>query len=399
MSIMSFTHTHKETSMRLRPEATNSQLSGIGEVRLYGRGKDLIPLWVGEGDLPTPEFINQATIASLNKGETFYNYSGGDPALKEALATYASALYGRALGANRFFVTGSGMQALQVAFTLVAGVGDEVIVPTPAWPNAAGAIGVRGAKTVMVEMPFGNNAYKLDIERIAAAITPRTTCLFINTPANPTGTVATHQELRDILALARKHNLWIVADEIYTRFYWRDDGVRAPSFHDIREADDKIIFINSFSKNWAMTGYRLGWIEADAALGGMIENLIQVSTSGSPLFLQRAAIAALEQGEPFILHQIEKAKASRAVLSQTLKATGRVRMVEPDGAFYLFFKIDGFTDSRALAMRLIDEAGVGLAPGTAFGAGGEAFMRVCYLRDTSQVKEAAARLAAFIMKL
>jgi aspartate/methionine/tyrosine aminotransferase len=393
--------------MRLRPEASNSQLSGIGEVRLYGRGKEgIIPLWVGEGDLSTPEFINNAVRDSLAKGETFYNYSGGEPALKEALARYASKLYGRALKANRFYVTGSGMQALQVCFSMVAGVGDEVIVPTPAWPNAAGAIQVRGAKTVMVPMPFGNNAYTLDMERLEAAVTPRTTCLFINTPANPTGTVATLEELKAILALARKHNLWIIADEIYSRFYWRGDvqkrndaPVRAPSFQDIREEGDKIMFVNTFSKNWAMTGYRMGWIEADPSLGGIIENFIQVSTSGSPLFLQRACITALDEGESFIQHQIEKAKASRAVMSKILKATGRVRMVEPDGAFYLFFKVDGVSDSRKLAFKFIDEAKVGLAPGTAFGTGGDEFLRACYLRDTAQVEEAANRLAEVIGRL
>ena len=210
-------------------------------------------------------------------------------------------------------------------------------------------------------------------------MTPATRLIFLNSPANPTGFVATREEIAETLAIARRHGLWIIADEIYGRITY--DGARAPSFHDVMAPDDKIMFVQTLSKNWAMTGFRVGWLEAPAALGEVIENLIQFTTSGVPVFTQRAAIAALEEGEAFLAWQIERCRRARDTLCQGLKATGRVRFFEPEAAFYLFCAVEGFPDSRALALRLIDEAGVGAAPGGAFGPGGEGHLRLCFARD------------------
>jgi aspartate/methionine/tyrosine aminotransferase len=257
-------------------------------------------------------------------------------------------------------------------------------------------VGVNGAKPVYVAMPFGDKGFSFDLNLIEAAITPNTKAIFINSPSNPMGTVLSLIELQAILEMARKHNIWIIADEIYTRFYWKTGEFRAPSFHDIKQDDDKVIFINTFSKNWAMTGWRLGWIEADPSLGTIIENIIQYTTSGSPQFIQRAGIVAMDQGEHVILAQKAKAFAARKVLLEALNSTGRVKMASPDGAFYLFFTIDGVKDTRKLAFDLIDNAGIGLAPGTAFGKGGEDFMRLCYLRDIKSIETTAERLVKAI---
>ena len=384
----------------LRPEATDAPASGIVELSKYARAAgDVIQLWVGEGDMPTPAFISEAATRSLAAGETTYTWQRGIPELRQAIATYASNLYGRPLSPERFFVCGSGMQAIQIAMTMVAGPGDEVIIPSPTWPNAPAAAGLRGATPVLVELTHGNRGWQIDLERIAAAITPRTKALFVNTPSNPTGWTATRQELVDILALARKHGLWIIADEIYTRFVWTGEARRAPSFHDVREDGDRILWVNTFSKNWAMTGWRMGWVEADPALGDVIENLIQYSTSGSPIFIQRAGIAALERGESLVEHQIAKARKARDIVSAAVERTGRCHFSRPDGAFYLFFGIEGVTDSMAAAMRLVDLAKVGLAPGSAFGAGGEGHLRLCYLRSPEQIEIAAGRLADAIRQL
>lgn len=376
----------------LRPEARNAPESGIVEVVNHGRLKPgLIPLWVGEGDLPTPDFIIRAANRSLADGETFYTWQRGIPELREALARYHTALYGQPLPAERFFVTGSGMQSVQIVVRMITGPGDEVVIPTPAWPNVAAAIGIAGAIPVNVPMDYVHGRFSLDLDRLAAAITPKTRAIAINSPANPTGWTATKDELAAILTLARKHGLWIIADEIYARFVY-DGSARAASFHDVMEAEDRVLFVQTFSKNWAMTGWRIGWIEAPAAFGQIIENLIQYSTSGSPVFIQRAAVAALDEGEPFVAEQIARAREGRRIVAEGLKATNRVSLAAPDGAFYQFFTVDGRDDSRALAIELVDKANVGLAPGTAFGPGGESGLRFCFARKASDLVEAVARL-------
>jgi len=377
----------------LRREASGAPESGIVEVANYGRGRaGLIPLWIGEGDLPTPAFICEAATRGLAAGETFYTWQRGIPDLRKALARYHATLYGRDFSAEEFYVTGSGMQAIQIVIAMLAGSGDEVVIPTPTWPNAAAATGIMGARPVEVAMSFGNDGWSLDFERLAAAVTPRTRAVFIVSPSNPTGWTATLDDLRALLALARRHGIWIVADETYARF-WYGEGVRAPSFYDVMEAEDRVLFVNTFSKNWAMTGWRVGWIGANPALGQVIENMIQYATSGVAQFMQRAAVAAIERGEGFVAHQIERARRGREIVCAALGKTGRCRFSAPQGAFYLFFKVDGETDTRRLAMQLIDEANVGLAPGSAFGAGGEKFLRLCFARNAEQLETAVGRVA------
>jgi aspartate/methionine/tyrosine aminotransferase len=383
----------------LRPEAAAAPPSGIVDVVNHGRTKPgLIPLWVGEGDLSTPSFIADAATRSLAAGETFYTWQRGLPELREALARYSARVYGGQPSAERFFVTGSGMQAVQVAVRMIAGVGDEVLIPTPAWPNFGAAIGVNGAIAVDVPMQLGANGVTLDLDRLAAAITPRTRALAINSPANPTGWTATREELAAILDLARRHGLWIVADEIYGRFVY-DGSPRAPSFKDVMDDNDRILFVQTFSKNWAMTGWRIGWLEAPEQFGQVIENLIQYATSGSPVFIQRGAVAALDHGDSFVAHQVERARQGREIIVHGLQATGKVRAPAPAGAFYYFFGVDGVTDSRSFAIRLVDEANVGLAPGAAFGPGSGANLRLCFARRHEDLSEAVKRLQGVINRL
>ena len=382
----------------LSPRAVAAPESGIVEVVNYARGREgLLPLWVGEGDLPTPDFISKAAIDALAAGETFYTWQRGIPELRQALSDYYSRHFGIRLPVEHFYVAGSGMQAIQISVQALTSPGDEMIYLTPAWPNIAAALEIAGARSVGVQLQFEGGKWAVDLDRIEAAITPKTRGLFINTPSNPTGWTATRKDLGDLLALARKHDLWIMADEIYALYYF--PGGRAPSFLDVMEPDDKVIFVNSFSKNWSMTGWRVGWIVAPPEMGQVLENLIQYSTSGVAQFMQKGAVAALNEGDDFVLANIAKAARSRDILCDALVATNRVETLKPDGALYAFLKIDGVTDSRRAALDIVDKTGVGLAPGTAFGPGGELFLRACFLRDPAQVAVAAERLCDYILKL
>lgn len=375
----------------LRAQARRAPESGIVAAMNHGRLKpDLIPLWAGEGDLETPEFIRRAGIEALAAGETFYTWQRGIPELREALARYHTRHFGRLFDASQFLVTGSGMQSIQLALQAIAGAGDDVLYLSPAWPNFAAAAAIAGATPVPVQLDFGDTGWTLDLGRLEELATSKTRAIFINSPSNPTGWSAKRETLAALLEFARKRGIWIIADEIYSLFHYA--GARAASFLDIMEAEDRIIFVNSFSKNWAMTGWRVGWLLVHPSLQQVFENLIQYSTSGVAQFIQKAAVAALDHGDAFIAEQVRSARIARDIACRRLAATNRVRLVPPDGAFYLFFAVDGIADSGASVFRIIDEANVGLAPGTAFGAGGEAFFRMCFLRRPEQIDEAALRL-------
>ena len=387
-----------DLASQLRPAAAGLPESGIIHVMNHGWEKpEIIPLWAGEGDLPTPQFICDAANKSMLAGETFYTYQSGLPELRSALAHYHSQLYKQSFSADRFFITGSGMQAIQLAVQAVAGDGDEVIVPTPAWPNISAAVDVMGAVPIQVPMTMrANKGWSLDLDLLFAKIGPKTKAIFINSPGNPTGWMATKEELNAILEVARARGLWIVSDEVYGRFCY--SRPLAPSFLDVAERDDRILYVNTFSKNWAMTGWRIGWLQAPAELGQEIENLIQYSTSGVAAFMQRAAIVALQDGEPFVAKQIARARAGRQVVCEALTSMERVRFAWPDGAFYLLMAIDGFDDSMPLALQLVDEAKIGLAPGSAFGLGGEPYLRLCFGRSQDSLVEVMSRLGNWLAK-
>ncbi len=381
----------------LRNEARQAPESGIVAVMNHGRTKDgIVPLWAGEGDLSTPDFILRAGIKALENGETFYTWQRGIPELREALARYHSRHFGRAFSSDEFIVTGSGMQSIQLAIQAIAGSGDEIIYLSPAWPNFAAALGIAGGRPVAVELDFGHDGWSLDPAKLDTALTPSTKAIFINSPSNPTGWTADEKTLGHILAFARKHGLWIIADEIYSLFHY---GVgRAASFFDVVESDDKIIFVNSFSKNWAMTGWRVGWLTIHPSLAPVFENLVQYSTSGVAQFMQRAAAVALDEGDDFIAMQVERARAARDILCNQLMAINRVRVSPPSGAFYLFFAVDGIKDTMKAALDIVDHANVGLAPGTAFGTGAKDFFRVCFNRKLGDISIAADRLSNWIKK-
>ncbi|MCP4327272.1 MAG: pyridoxal phosphate-dependent aminotransferase [Alphaproteobacteria bacterium] len=375
----------------ITPHIATLPQSGIIEVVNHGRQRDgIIQLWVGEGDQPTPRFICDAAMKGLHAGETFYTWQRGIPPLREALGDYLSALHNVHVDRERVFVTVGGMQAIMNTVQMLFGHGDEAVIPTPVWPNVFHAVQVCGAKSVQVPLTLEDGRWSLDLDRFFAACGPRTRFLFINSLGNPTGWVMPREDMIQVRDFAREHGLWIVADEVYTRFYYDRDT--APSFLEIMDPNERLIVVSTFSKNWAMSGWRIGWLVAPVELGQVYESLIQYNTSGVPGFLQRGAVTAIRDGEPFVAETIARSRAGRDLVCRRLREFPRLRFAEPDGAFYLFFAVDGEPDARRLALRLIDDCGVGMAPGTAFGPGGEEYLRLCFATSEKLLNEAIDRL-------
>jgi len=378
--------------MRVRDAIRDLRASRIAEISALGMGDpDVIPLWYGEGDLTTPAFIGAAATAAIEAGHTFYTYKAGIPELRGALAEYQTSLYGRRIDPGRVMVTSSGMTALMQVAEALIDEGDNLVIVAPVWPNIAAAVSIMGGEPRLVGLrPQPDGAWRLDLDRLFAACDARTRGIFINSPSNPTGWVISAGEIGEVLAEARRRNLWVVADEVYNRLVYGNRT--APSFLEQAEADDRLIVVNSFSKNWAMTGWRLGWMTVPADLLPTMEKLVEFNTSGSPTFLQHAGVVALREGEDFIRQFVARCRASRDVVIEALQGCRRVAVARPEGAFYAFLRIDGVSDSLAFAKQALRQTKVGMAPGSAFGPMGESYLRLCFARDPKVIAEAVERL-------
>jgi aspartate/methionine/tyrosine aminotransferase len=363
----------------------------IAEVASLALGDPkVIPLWFGESDVPTPRFIRDAAKSALDEGMTFYTHTRGIPPLRDALAGYLSGLYGRTIGADRISVTTAGMNAIMLGMQLALDAGDNAVLVTPLWPNASAAVEIMGAEPRAVMLEREQGRWRLDLDKLFDTVDARTRVLFINSPGNPTGWMMPHEQQVEVLKFCRARNIWLMADEVYHRIVYH--GRAAPSFLEIAEPDDPVLVANSFSKAWAMTGWRMGWLTAPPALGDLLGELIQHNVSGVPTFLQPAAIKALNDGEPFVAEMVERCRRGRDIVANHLAEMSRVRFTAPDAAFYAFFEVEGVDDSVAFAKRIVREAEVGLAPGAAFGKGGGAFLRLCFAQAPELLERAMERL-------
>ncbi|HBK79295.1 MAG TPA: aspartate aminotransferase [Nitrospinae bacterium] len=356
---------------------------------------DVIPLWFGEPDLPTPEFIKEAAIQALRDDHVFYTQNRGIPPLLEALSDYVSRLHDREIGIDRLTVTASGMNAIMLSSQALVDTGDKMIVIGPVWPNCIETVHVMGGETHVVPLtPAADGGWRFDLDRVLDACDDRTVGVFVNSPGNPTGWMMEADEQRDLLVACRARGLTIVADEVYVRLAY--DRPRAPSFLDVAEPDDQLIVVNSFSKSWSMTGWRLGWLTHAASLGDVFAKLNEFNIAAPTSFVQHAGVTAVRDGEEFVLATVERYRRNRDLVYQRLAALPRVHLARPEGAFYAFFAVDGMTDSVAFAQRLIDEAGVGLAPGRAFGPSGEGRLRLCFAAETQTLSTALDRLSTVL---
>lgn len=372
--------------------------SQIREVANAGFGiADVLPFWFGESDRVTPQFIRDAASRALADGATFYTHNLGIAPLRDSLARYVSALHGPT-GREHIAVTSAGVNALMLAAQLVAGAGDRVVAVTPLWPNLVEIPKILGASVDTVALDYGPRGWTLDLERLLAALTPGTRMLMINSPNNPTGWTMTRDEQRIVLDHCRRHGIWIVADEVYERLYYGDGapGQAAPSFLDLAARDERVIAVNSFSKAWLMTGWRLGWLVAPTQLMDDLGKLVEYNTSCAPSFVQQAGVVAVEEGARFTEALVADLRASRDHLVKALQTIDGVDVRAPDGAMYVFFSLPGARNSLDLCKTLVREAGLGLAPGSAFGPEGEGFVRWCYACDPARLDAGVERLRRFL---
>lgn len=394
-------------SAQSRVAIQSLRASRIREVANAGMGRtDVLPFWFGEPDEVTPEFIRDAAKQSLDAGETFYTQNFGLPALRETIAAYSSRLH-RPTQASTIVLTSSGVSGLMLTAQLLLNPGDCVVIVTPLWPNLVEIPKILNAEVVTVSLQLNTNpthpVWELDLDELLDALTPDTKALLLNSPNNPTGWIISREQQAIVLAHCRKHGIWLIADDVYERLIYDQTGSMpacAPSFLNLAEPDERVISINSFSKSWLMTGWRLGWIQAPESLIADLGKLIEYNTSCAPGFVQTAGIVAIERGEEIISRTIARYTQARNYLyeqlSQPFFREAGVIAPLPQGAMYLFFKINGETDTLALCKQLVAEAGIGLAPGSAFGPEGEGAIRWCFASSLDKLELGVQRLKNFL---
>jgi len=384
-----------------------NQLPGskIREVANAGLGRgDVLAFWFGESDEVTPEAVRRAAAQSLLDGETFYSHNLGLSELRQGLAAYTSALHGD-VDMDRIALTSSGVNALMLAMQMLAGAGDEVVAVVPLWPNLTAQAAILGATVRRIALRPRQGRWSLDLDELRAAVTAKTRVLLLNAPNNPTGWTLSREEQQAILAHCRHTGTWIVADEVYERIYFgsglaapgfgETGSLAAPSFLDIAGDDDRLVVAHSFSKSFLMTGWRLGWLVLPRGHLDAVGKLIEFNTSCAPVFVQRGALAALDIAPSFVPALVQRLRTCRDRLVAGLARLPGVEVASPSGGMYAFFRIEGENDSLALAKRLVESHGLGLAPGAAFGAEGEGWLRWCFAsRDAQRLDAGVARLAS-----
>ena len=371
--------------------------SKIREVADAAMGRpDVMAFWFGESDEVTPALIREAAAASLAAGDTFYSPNLGLPELREAIARYMSALHG-SLPAGRIAVTSSGVNALMLAQQALLDPGDEVVAVVPLWPNLCAQAVILGAQVRRVSLRPRQGAWELDLDELLSAVTARTRVLLVNAPNNPTGWTLGRETQQRLLEHCRRTGTWILADEVYERLYYPPDesGAQcAPSFLDLAQPEDRLIVVHSFSKSFLMTGWRLGWMAAPAELIGSMAKLIEFNTSCAPVFVQRAGLAALDAAADLVPALASRMRQCRDTLVTALQGVPGVEVASPRGGMYAFLRVAGQDDSMALARRLVAQAGLGLAPGVAFGDEGEGWLRWCFAsHDPQRLVRGVERLA------
>ena len=378
----------------MRTTIQNLQGSQIRQVVNASLGRsDVLKFWFGESDQDTPEAVRAAAAASMMAGETFYNQNLGIPELREAISGYMSRLHGD-IPVDRIAVTSAGVSGLMLAAQLLIDAGDEVVAVTPVWPNLTQQTIIMGAKLRTVALKPANGEWGLDMAALLEAITPQTKVLIVNAPNNPTGWTLSVAEQRTILEHCRRTGTWIVADEVYERLYYAPTAKDcAPSFLDIAQPEDRLVVAHSFSKTFLMTGWRLGWLVLPPSATPHVSKLVEFNTSCAPTFVQRAGVEAIGRESEITPALVAHFKTCRDTLIPLLQSVPGLHVQAAKGGMYAFFQLDGYTNSLELAKRLVVEAGLGLAPGSAFALEAEGWLRWCYAsKDVDRLRQGVQRL-------
>ena len=380
----------------IRSEMADLEYSGISRIAVGALDDpEVIPLWFGESDIVTPEFIRDAAKQALDAGKTFYSYARGHLPLREALVAYHKQHYKIDLHPDRVTVPGSTMLSVAIACQCMLSRDDEIILVGPYWPNIRIAARVAGARGVDVRLREGPEQWHLDLSDVAAARTAKTKAIYINSPSNPTGWIMSGEEQQQLLQFCRNHNLGIIADEVYHRNVY-DSRDPAPSFLEIADENEPVFVLNGFSKAWAMTGWRLGWMVAPRNLVEPMAVLAECNNTSATAFVQYGGIAALEQGEGFVAEFRRRLETNRDLVMEIIGGHPRVTLLKPEGAFYAFPKIDGVDDSLQFARKVLAEAKVGIAPGYTFGIHNSGHVRLCFAIASERLEVALRRLRGVI---
>jgi aspartate/methionine/tyrosine aminotransferase len=373
--------------------------SRIREVANAAMGRDdVVKFWFGEGDLPTPQFIRDAAKASLDEGHTFYNQNLGLPELRKAIAGYCTRLHGIDIGDDRICVTSAGVNGLALVSQALVDSGDRVVIVTPVWPNLTSQPAIMGGEVVRLALECRDGVWSLDLQKLLDAARPGTRMVLVNSPNNPTGWTMPQADWQTLLAHCRRHGIWLVSDDAYERVVFtgapKSTGVTA-----LVDPDERYISANTFSKTWTMTGWRLGWLLAPRPFINGFPKMVEFNTSCAPSFVQHAGVVAIRDGEQLIVETQARLRRARDLLVRRLQEIPGVEAAAPDGAMYLFFRAPGRSDdSLAFCKRLVLEAGLGLAPGVAFGPEGEGYVRWCFAATEPLIEQGVERLAKFLRK-
>lgn len=365
-------------------------------------GAEIFKLYFGESNLPTPEFIQRAAQKALRDGFTYYTPNAGLFSLREQISRYYQRHHQVTLDpSSEIVVTASGVQAINVVQRCVLDPGDEAIILTPAWPNGSRITSMHNARPIEIAQVLQGGRYTVDFDALESAVSPKTRMLLYTSPSNPLGWVANDEEQTRLLEFARRHKLWLIADEVYERLDYTRTPLGSPTPSILRKAtrEDAVVVVQSFSKSYCMTGWRLGWIVARKDLADRATQLNEFIISNPTAFVQKAAEAALEWGDKTVSEFIAGLKVNRDLCAQTLAKIKELTLPSPEGAFYLFPRVSGITDSFEFCRKLLQETGVGLAPGVAFGEGGEGNIRICYAASEEVLRPALDRIGSYFASL
>ena len=310
-----------------------SRIRELAEIAMSMDG--VLRLFFGESNLPTPDYIKQAAARAMQDGYTFYTENAGLPSLRRAIAANYQQLHAVELDpATEIVVTASGVQALNLAIRCALDPGDDALVLTPAWPNGSSSVMMANARVHQVPHPLCSQRYRVDFGALAAALTPRTRLLLYTSPSNPLGWVATEEEQQSLLDFARRHGLWLIADEVYDRLYYSGAqlGVPVPSILRKATREDAVMVVHSFSKTYCMTGWRLGWLVARRDLAEKATQLNEFIVSHAPTFTQKAGETALADGEGPLVEMLERLQQNRDLCLEALNGMNGVTVPRPDGA-------------------------------------------------------------------